>query len=1141
MPRWTEEQQQVLDARSDTLLVSAAAGSGKTAVLVERVYRLLQQGADIERMLIVTFTRAAAGEMRERIEKRLSGETDPHLKRQAAHIHRAMISTLHSFCQKFLREQFAAAGIDPMFRLGSEHELMPLREKALAIELENACAEPTDEEQALFSSFEDEEIVDMASRLRNFLLSRADPFDWALEKTHQGLEPFLAQLRGRCRQQLSGAVQLLSMMNHTLNLPGAPLHYQDTYLADEELTRALIDACEAGTLTDGPTAFTKLSAKRKTPDMDEGVIDLYKRQREEWKKVIKEARALLPANLTVAQETYAYTLAPLRALIKLVQRVENRYFELKKRRNLLDFSDLEHLTLKVLKNESVRLMAAKQFDYLFVDEYQDVSGIQEAIVSALHVKGQNQLFLVGDVKQSIYRFRLADPTLFLHKYDTFSEDESAADRKILLSRNFRSTENVLFSTNHVFAHAMRKRETEIDYDESAMLRVGGSQEKGVETELAILQRESQDEDTETEGEMPKGYLCEARYIARRIHELMENDSIPDEKNDSRRRIRFKDIVILLRNASNRASDIAKLLEKEGIPVYTDADGQYFDLPEVRDMLSLLRVIVNPEEDLALLSALRCPCFDFSEEHLSRIRLTLQGRGIPFHKAFYAAAERQDPLGERCRRALDKFSSWRFLSGVLPLDTFIWRLMEESSLYLRAGAAEDSAVRKANLRLFAERAQGDNARLSVAQFLTAMDDARRAGDKTGAKTLGENEDVVRIMTLHKSKGLQFPVVFIMEMSRPFRTEKDAAPLLMDEHLGCALRYVDGENRLTRTNPAMDAIREKSDMQHRAEECRLLYVGMTRAQYRLIMTASPKNFESAVMNRESSAYRAGSAKCMLDWVADALGSRALAQEGYYTASQSGSRWHILFPQAARMLRDEDAPALPIPPFDLAEPDQACTEQMQREKAELPVLKTSVTALVHHMLREAGDEEETPGTKRRELRFDPADRPRFLQEQGKLTGAERGTAIHRALGLLPLNFIQENRFADAVRDLATRGVFSPREMTALSSPHARKAMQQFYLSDLGKRMLCSSRIEREWSFTWHLHSDLGEYVQGTIDLCFMEDGQWILCDYKTDALDEEALKDRYQKQLQLYARALTEITGIPVKEMHLYSLHLNKAVSL
>ena len=1139
MPQWTQEQLQVLNAHSDTLLVSAAAGSGKTAVLVERVYRLLQQGADIERMLIVTFTRAAAGEMRERIEKRLSTETDPHLKRQSNHIHRAMISTLHSFCQKFLREQFAAAGIDPMFRLGSEHELLPLRERALAIELENAFAEPSEEEQALFSAFEDEQIVEMAGKLRTFLLSRADPFDWALEKTNQGLAPFLQQLRDRCRQQLGGAGQLLAQMNHTLNLPGAPLHYQETFQADEELTRMLIASCENGTLTDGPTAFTKLSAKRKTQDTDPAVIDLYKRQRDEWKKVIKDARALLPANLDVAEETYAYTLPPLRALIKLVQRAENRYFELKKRRNLLDFSDLEHLTLKVLKNETVRLQAAKQFDYLFVDEYQDVSGIQEAIVNALHVKGQNQLFLVGDVKQSIYRFRLADPTLFLHKYDTFSEDELSSDRKILLSRNFRSAENVLLSTNHVFTHAMRKQETEIEYDENAMLRPGGNQGKGVETELAILRRDDEEDDPETEGEMPKGYLCEARYIARRIHDMVENDSIPD--GDNRRRIRFKDIVILLRNASNRASDIAKLLEKEGIPVYTDADGQYFDLPEVRDMLSLLRVIVNPEEDLALLSALRCPCFGFTEEHLSRIRLTLQGRGIPFHKAFFAAAEKQDVLGEKCRNALKMLSDWRFLSNVLPLDTFIWRLMEESSLYLRAGAREDSALRKASLRLFAERAQGDNARLSLAQFLTAMDDARRAGDKTGAKTLGENEDVVRIMTLHKSKGLQFPVVFIMEMARPFRADKDATPLRMDEHLGCALRYVDGENRLTRTNPAMDAIREKSEMQHRAEESRLLYVGMTRAQYRLILTASPRKFESAVLNRESSAYRAGSARCMLDWVTDALGSRALAQEGFYTAPKDNSRWHIVFPTASRMLREEDENAHPIPPFDLQSPDDPLIGAIEREKAVLPTLKTSVTALVHHMLREQGDEEETPNTKRKELRFEPADRPRFLQEQGKLTGAERGTAIHRALGLLPLSAIRENRFAEAVKELADRGVFSEKEMKALSSPHARKAIQQFYLSDLGKRMLSSPRTEREWSFTWHLRSDLGEYVQGTVDLCFTEEDQWVLCDYKTDALDQEALKQRYQEQLRMYARALNDITGIPVKEMYLYSLHLNQAIPL
>ena len=1141
MPNWTKEQQSVLASCNDTLLVSAAAGSGKTAVLVEKVYRLLQEGADIERMLIVTFTRAAAGEMRERIEKRLSTETDPHLRRQAAHINRAMISTLHAFCQKFLREQFAAAQIDPMFRLGSEHELLPLREKALSVVLEMAYAEPDDDEKALFGAFEDTQIEEMAAEMRTFLLSRADPFTWAREKAAQGLEPFLQQLHDRCRQQLGGAVQLIRRMDQLLSLPGAPERYQATLTADAELLQAVIAACEDGTLTDGNFQFARLAAKKKGQEDDPVIVDEYKRLRETWKECLKDARRLLPAHLPTAEETYQATLPALRGLIGIVEKTEKRYFAYKKRRNLLDFSDLEHLTLEVLKNEAVRIDAAKRFDYLFVDEYQDVSGIQEAIVNALHVPGGNKLFLVGDVKQSIYRFRLADPTLFLHKYETFLANEDAPCRKILLSANFRSAQNVLLSTNHVFSHAMRRKETEIEYDEDAMLRPGAQVDQGPETELAILQRNAADDpDGETDGEIPKGYLCEARYIARRIREMVGRDTIPEKDQPTRRPIRYRDIVILLRNASNRASDIAKVLEQEDIPVYADADGQYFDLSEVRDMMNLLRVIANPEEDLGLLCALRCPCFAFTEEDLSRIRLTLQGRGVPFHKAFHTAMAGTDALSDKCRRAWQQLCDWRFLSRVLPLDTFIWRLMEESMLYLKAGAHEDALLRRANLRLFAERAQGDNARLSVHQFLTAMDDARRSGDKTGAKTLGENEDVVRIMTMHKSKGLEFPVVFLMEMSRPFKADGDKAVLRMDEQLGCALCYIDGENRLTRDNPAMRAIREKSGMQHRAEEARLLYVGMTRARNRLIMTASPRNFDKAVSGAERSAYRAGNAKCMLSWVTDALGPEALLREGPYTA-ENGSRWLITYPQAEKFSRDEDLALTRIPPLDPTAPDTDTCRRMAREKVVLPPLKASVTQLAHQLLRQAGSEEESAADKRNELRFLPPDRPQFLQEKQSLTGAERGTVLHRALGLMPLEPCREGRVFAALHQLLNRGIFTAEEEQVLLSHRAEDALHQFFTSSLGQRMLLSPRVQREWSFTQRLENMDCAYIQGTIDLCFTENDAWVLCDYKTDALDEDSLKERYQTQLSMYKQALETITKMPVREVCLYSLHLGKAIPL
>ena len=1134
---WTQAQQDAIDARNDTLLVSAAAGSGKTAVLVERVYRLLQAGGRIDRMLIVTFTRAAAGEMRERIEKRLSQETDAHLRRQAARVPRAMICTLHAFCQRLLREQFSAAEVDPTFRLGNENELLPLREKALGDTLERAYAAPDEDEKALFSQFEDEEIVAMLGRLRTFLMARPHPFEQARAQLDKGLEPFLQAWQTQCRLSLAGAREQVERMEALLRLPGAPLRYENTLSLDRELTRAMEEACEAGRLTGGKTEFPRLPTSRRGEGETEEMTRRYKALREGWKKIITDMRADAPADMDAARRDLDHTLPALRALIGLCEKTEKAYAGLKRRRNLLDFTDLEQLALTVLEDERVRQDAAARFDAIFVDEYQDVSGIQQAIVEALHVPGRNTLFLVGDVKQSIYRFRLADPTLFMEKYERFSVQPDAPTRKIMLSANFRSAENILQCVNGVFCHAMRRDATEIDYDEDARLRPGGVRDMGDRVEVAVLPPPAGDEPA-GEGESPRGYLREAAWIAARMKELLRSGTVPDRDGVSRRRIRCRDMVVLLRNASGRAAQVARVLENSGIPVYSDADGTYFDLPEVRDMTLLLQVIVNPCQDTPLLGALRCPCFDFSEEELARIRLTLQTPGAPFYSAFEQAAAGEDALGEKCRAAAARLDEWRFLSRSLPLDTFVWRLMTESGLYLRAAAFEDGEERQASLRLFAERAQAAS-QMSPGDFLKGLEDARRSGEKTAARTLGETEDVVRLMTLHKSKGLEFPVVFLMELARSFRAPEGKDPLAMDDRLGCALPYVDGEKRITRPTLALTVLKERAARQRRAEEARLLYVGMTRARDKLFLTASPADFDRTVHPAPGSAWTAGSANCMLDWVCAALGEAAFAQEGDFDDPEGG-RWRVVFPQM-RMPGTGAAPVgVPLVESALA-PDEETVRTLSRHTEKLPPLKTSVTALLHARLRQAGDEEETPEQKRAPLQPFPPDRPRFMQEEGTLTGAERGTVIHRALGLIDLEKCRQGQEEEALRQLAAGGYFTPAQQRVLARPDAVSAVKGFFRSDLGRRMLRSPRVEREWSFNLHLHTREGEYLQGTLDLCFEEDGKWVLCDYKTDRMTGEELAARYGDQLRLYAMALRRITGKPVAQKVLYALALGRILPI
>jgi len=1121
--QWTAGQQAAIDARNESVLVSAAAGSGKTAVLVERMLSLLREGGRIDRMLIVTFTRAAAGEMRERIGKRLEeeGAQNAHLRRQAMRLNRACICTLHVFCARVLREHFEAAEIDPLCRIGDEDKLAMLKKRAQDEVLEAAYQSPDEDLQALFSQFEDEQIVEMMEQLYEFLMAQEDPWGWAEECCREEkaqLEAWMPILHALCAEKLEGARELMPEMEKILSRGDGPTRYAPAFEADAALMHALVEGAQKGTLNGGKTSFCRLSTKKAGPGENPDLAEAYKALRNEWKERINDARALLPENAEAARDTLAHPLPALRALCQLTRAMEERYFAYKQNKNYLDYSDLEHLTLKALADDRVKQAVAGKFDALFIDEYQDVSGIQEAILRALHEGQKNLSFMVGDVKQSIYRFRLADPTLFLQKYRDFSLLEDAPQRKILLQQNFRSDENVLRSVNQVFSHAMRERETEIAYDEAAMLRPGGNQPLGAAVEIHLMTAQEEDGG---EGELTGGYRYEAAFVARRIRELMHTFTVRDQEGT--RPLRFRDIAILLRYASGRAPQIARILQQEGIPVYSDADAQFFDLPEVKDLLNLLQVIDNPLQDVALLSALRCPCFGFDEEELARIRLVDRTPGTPFHQAFLALMEKEGPLAEKAKKTWEQFATWRFLSMNVPVDQLIWQVMEESGLYMRSGALEEGELRQANLRLLAERAQGESAREGLSQFLRETGRIRSSDDGKSAKTLGENEDVVRILTMHKSKGLEFPVVFLMELARPFRNRHDT-PLRLHAKHGMALEYVDGERRVTRESPAVQAMDGVLSKEARAEEARLLYVGMTRAREKLILLGSPRQLSAARERwaRPASAYAAGAATSMLDWVMESLGGLTEGQ----VIGENGSVWQMQLVAAGDLTAPRQRMLIQPPEVSDDPASPVITARLSREILPQPPLKTSVSAIAKP-LREEKDDWESPGDKR--LPPPEGIRPLFLADQ-EITAAQRGTITHRVLGLVDYDMVKEGKLSQAVRQLEERGLLSEGEKQSVRMNWLR----DFFASDLGKRALSAGEIHREWAF--NLRGEGQSLIQGVIDLCFLEGEEWVLVDYKTDWADEETLKKRYTLQIQWYARALAIITGKRVKEAYIFSLREN-----
>jgi len=1132
---WTAGQQAAIDARNESVLVSAAAGSGKTAVLVERVISLLKEGMPIDSMLIVTFTRAAAGEMRERIAKRLSeeGAEDAHLRRQALRINRASISTLHVFCNRLIRQHFEAAGVDPMARIGDENRLAALKKQALDEMMEQSYQQPDADQQALFLQFEDEQICAMVESLYTFLLSRPHPFEWAREYTgeaHAALSAWTPLLSQLCLQQLEGARELLPRMEALLNQGDGPARYATTFERDAALTAHLIIAAGEGALRGGKTTFDRLSTKKAGPEENPGKAEEYKALREEWKEKIKQARDLLPENPDAAQADLMHTLPALRALCRMTESMHEKFTALKQQKNLLDYSDLEHLALKALSREDVRRSVAQDYKALFIDEYQDVSALQEAIIAALHAGMGNMLFMVGDVKQSIYRFRQAEPTLFLQKYLDYSLAEDAKERKILLQHNFRSDENVLRAVNQVFSHAMRERETEIDYDQAAMLRPGGGQPFGAPVEIHLIAPETEEEE-EGDGELAQGYRYEAAFVAQRIKELMKTARVREKQGE--RPLRYRDIALLLRYASGRAPYIARALQMEGIPVYSDADAQYFDLPEVMDLINLLQLIANPLQDIPLLSALRSPAFQFTAEELARIRLVERTPGAPFYQAFLAVMKKQDALSAKCRTFWEQLAQWRFLSKAMPVDQLIWQVLSESGLYMRSGAMEDGELRQANLRLLAERAQGEAGNGGLAAFLQELGRIRTGDDGKSAKTLGENEDVVRILTLHKSKGLEFPVVFLLELARPFRKSGgEEGNFRLHGRYGMALKYVDGEKRITRDTCALRALRGVMEREARAEEARLLYVGMTRARERLIMVGSPRRLKNAIekWNRPATPFAAGSAGSMLDWVMVSLGG---FREGEAMAP-NGSIFHM-FRQGALSPdgQKKEGLMLPRPELDAA-PSPLAARRLSRQLLSQPPLKTSVTAL-SHQLPQQGDDWESAADKRKLPEDMPPAAPDFMLEDQASTPLHRGVVTHRVLGLIDYALAGKSQWARALDLLSEKGLLSPAERDGVRI----RWLRGFFQSDIGRRALAAREIHREWAF--NLRVDQHTLLQGVIDLCFLEEGQWILVDYKTDYANEETLLARYQNQLRWYARALSVITGRPVRQTLIFSLREGKGIEV
>lgn len=1209
---WTNEQQAAIDSRGQTLLLSAAAGSGKTAVLVERIIRRLldkEYPIDITELLVVTFTKAAAAEMRDRIGtalmKALSETKDPRVERQLALLPSAQISTLHAFCQHVIRKYFYTIDLDPAFSIAGEEELNLLRRQVLE---DVFLSYYEDDEKAsilypladMFGSDRGDDILmDTVSRMYTYARSLAWPEHWLKEAARAyDVAPdaviddmvWAGPIKDAVRRILEEDAHLYDGVLYHLRQREAFAPACDTFVAEQAALRQAAQARSWNDLSRFVRAidFPRLKSLRKLSDDDKAVWERCKKVRDDVKKdVIKTLQSVY---FSATPEEWLDGMRAMKpvmdGLVTLTLDFAKAYGAAKKEKGWIDFSDLEHFCLQILlapdasPEHPVPSAAAEelrsQYEEVFIDEYQDTNGVQELITRL--VSGEDNRFMVGDIKQSIYRFRLADPTLFLEKYQSFSRDEKAVQRCIDLGRNFRSVPVVLDAVNAVFSRAMTAEAAGMDYGEREKLYAGRQAPDderwiGGPVEVDIVPTPSDEEDDDGSTAFEK----ECRFIAGRIGELLASGRMAARKDGTLEPLSYRHIVVLLRSMAGKADVLIQALQEGGIPSYAEQSGGYFAAVEVQVMLALLRCIDNPEQDLAMAAVLRSPLVGLDETALAGVRLAGDGTLWQNLPAFVASLPDGVDEKEDLQQFMAAFDSWRTYSRRHGVAELLQRLYDDTAYVDFVGAMPGGDVRQANLKALYDRArQYEEAGFrGLFRYLQLMDKMKEDGlDLAPAKVVSEKEDVVRIMSIHKSKGLEFPVVFVADMGKAFNRRDTQDQILFHNRLGIGLKQYDPEWRMSYPTLIWSGIAAQLRWEGTAEEERILYVAMTRARDQLILTGHSSHIDRD-WQRWTSHLNPVQAKSYFDWVMPAalapFGAKADADYARPGAAWQDAVWQVRIAKAVpagtveegaydgeprlEALRRGDLTGTPVPSWL----DEQLSWQYAYPQAVRTAAKFSVSEVKRRYQELHSDElqDEAALSVPAAAVIPPAPGeddafaalpPWLAGEEAAVSGAQRGTALHKALQYITPAADQTTATLRREIDAFVRqGLLSREEAKLVYVP----VLAAFCQSDIGRRMAESPELHREYPFTVLLaggdplpETETGEQIliQGVIDCLFREDDAWILVDYKSDRLETaDAFRRRYAVPLALYKRAVEQITHRPVEETYIYSLHLQQEIRL
>ena len=1180
--KWTPAQRAAIYDRGGALLVSAAAGSGKTAVLTERAVQLItdpEHPVDADELLIVTFTNAAAAEMRSRLSVRLRQilAADPgnaNAKRQLSLLSGADICTIDAFCLKLVRENFFSLNLAADFRLLDENENDRLFEEAIDTVLTEFYEEANPDFLHLTEAFttpdKDRDLFGLIKELMRFMNAQAFPFDW-LEQAVAAYDPavplmdspWYPVLKRQVEEMLETAAALVKQSAGQLPPEPAYDKYAEMLADDRQLIAHLQSLLHSGWdafMKQGfPVAFANMPRVRK--DIDPEIKAALAANRDIYKTIItKDIKTFLVSDSADYAQDTADLYPIYRALLRVVQAVECLVREKKDELGGYAFSDIEHFAIDLLMEKAAdgtvqatalgRQLQGRYAEIL-VDEYQDTNEVQDCIFQAISREGRN-LFTVGDVKQSIYRFRLADPTIFLEKYRRFADAAEAADgqpRRMVLSRNFRSRREVLTATNFVFGDIMSREMGEMDYTADEQLYFGAdyyAEAADRETEMHVISVEDTPEQRFDRTE------AEARFAARRIRQLLDEE-FPVQGENGMRPVRPEDIVILMRSPRSRMKAFTAALAREGIPCGGGESDDFFSTMEIAVTVSLLEIVDNPRQDVPLISVLRSPLVGLCPDELAAIR-ALQAEGD-----YYDALCRDE--GPAVREFLALLEELRRAAREMAVDELLWYIYDRCRVMAIFGAMDDGALRQARLTALYDYARQlvQSGKAGLFDFITHLRRLLEKGDAPGLSAARSAEGV-QIMSVHGSKGLEFPVVILADLQRSFNQQDMSRPVLVHPTLGLGTERVDMERHIRYKTISKTALALRLEREAKAEEMRILYVAMTRAKEKLILIDCRRHMdkklrELAVLTGSPVMPEAvAAAKSPGEWL---LLSLLHTHEAAPLHALAGIRPETLTPipegWAIRLWREggQETQAQPLPAAEEREvrpytqPDEAALAFAYPYQA-VTAVPTKITA-TQLKGRELDQEiAEGAGTVQR-----PAapEKPLFLQEKRGLSAAERGTAIHLVMQYLPLDTAPTAEAVTAqVQALEQRRLLMAAQAEAVDA----EAIAAFLRSPLAARIRNAEKVWREYRFALLMPAERyamgaeGEemLLQGVADCVFEEDGALTVVDFKTDRVTEEETLQRaelYRSQLQAYSDALSRIMEKPVSQRVLYFFRSGTEISL